>query len=133
MAYKFLDHTADIKLEVISSTKEGLFNEITKALADYLTGGKKIIQSTSREVQISGRDIQELIYKFIDEIIYLIDAERFVASSASVKIVNGLIKGTLKGDSIDAYKIQGVKAATYAEMDIQQTKKGWKASVVIDV
>ena len=79
-----------------------------------------------------------MLYLFIDEIIFLYDAENFIPSSAKAKVSKKgkarSLKASISGDSTKKYRnLDHVKAATYSEMYIKKTKSCWEAQAVVDV
>ena len=86
-------------------------------------------------IKIKGKDNEEILYKFIDELIYLLDAKNFIVAKVKVKIKNNNLEAEVYGDNASKYKdLDHIKAATYSEMYIKQKKdKTWEAQVVLDV
>ena len=138
MKYKFLEHTADIKFQISGKTINEIFENSVLAVAEYVSRGKKIKTVKGKVVNVSGNDLESLFYNFLDELVYLIDAENFVAAKAKVTIFGYNLKAELFGDSTNNYKdLDHIKAATYAEMYIRKVKFGseeaWEAQAVLDV
>ena len=132
--FEFLEHTADIKIKIYGKNVCQIFENSALAFSNYIARGGKIKSKVEKEIQIQGTDIEQLLYKFLDELIYLLDADKFVVSKAKVQIVDNKLTALLEGDSALNYKdLDHVKAATYAEMYIKQDLKGWEAQVVLDV
>jgi SHS2 domain-containing protein len=127
-----LEHTADIKFKVSGVTLNEIFENSVLALASYLSD-KKVIPKKARTISVSGTDNESLLNHFLDEILYLIDAEHFITSKAEVKVMGYNLKAELYGDDSKNYKINQVKAATYAEMEIKKLKSRFEAIFVIDV
>lgn len=138
MKYKFLEHTADMKFIVHGKDLKTIFENSVLALSEYLSKGEKVEESITKRFKIFGRDYEELLYNFIDEIIYFLDAENFVAANAKVKLEKKKDKIELRaivfGDQAKNYKnLEGVKSATYSEMYIKKKMGKWEAQVVVDV
>ena|SRR5208283_677853 len=137
MKYKFLEHTADIKFKVFGESIEEIFENSVLAVSDFMTKGKKIDKNLKKEIEISGRDYEKIFYLFIDELIFLLDTQGFIASSAKIKISkkrNIILKAVLLGGNAKKYKhLDSIKSATYSEMYIKKTKTGWEAQAVVDV
>lgn len=134
MKYNFLEHTADIKIKSYGKSLNQAVENLVLAISSYLGKGKNIKSMQKKIVEIEGGDEKNLIYKLIDEIIFLLDAENFIVSKAKIKIVGDKLKVEFSGDDSTKYKSLGhIKAATYAEMEIEQTKKGWEVQAVVDV
>ena len=135
MEYKFLEHTADIKFQSYGKTINEVFENSVLAVAEYVSRGKKIKTVKGKVVNVSGNDLESLFYNFLDELIYLIDAENFLTVKAKVTILGYNLKAELFGDSTKNYKdLDHIKAATYAEMYIKKLPdENWEAQAVMDV
>ncbi len=134
MKYEFLEHTGDIKFKTYGKTLNEVFENSILAVAEYISRGKKIKSAKGRVIDVSGEDLESLFYNFLDEIIYLIDAEDFVSTKAKIITRGFNLHAELFGDNASNYEnLDHIKAATYAEMHIKKTDKGWEAQAVLDV
>lgn len=135
MSFEFLDHTADISFRATGRTLPEAFESAVLAFAKYVSNGHKIVENKERVVRISGMDIENLLYTFLDELIYLFDAEGFLAVRAVLRINGNDLEGTLFGDDSENYKgLRHVKSATYADMLIRNNgPEGWELKAVLDV
>ncbi|MEK6928732.1 MAG: archease [Nanoarchaeota archaeon] len=133
MKFKFLEHTADIKFQAYGKTLQDIFENSVLALISYMAGEKKVDSSRGKVIEVKGIDMGSLLYNFLDEIIYLVDAEDFITAKVKVTLRGNNLKAELYGDKASKYEINQVKAATYSEMEIKKTKDGWEAKVVLDV
>ena len=132
--FRFLEHTADIKFKAYGKTLNEAFENVILAVSDYLGKGNNIEAVKRKKIKVEGDDEKSLLYNFVDELIYLVDAERFIVSGGKVKIKDGKLEGELWGDDVKNYKgLDHIKAATYAEMEIKKEKKGWMIQCVVDV
>lgn len=137
--FEFMPHTADIKFRLHGSTIDELFEHCALAVSHVFSRGKKIKPIKKKEFAVSGEDYESLLYNFIDELIYLLDAESFILCRVDVKIFDSLnmkkINATVYGDDAKHYTdIDQIKSPTYAEMYVKQKKdKTWEAQVVVDV
>ena len=134
MKYEFLEHTADIKFRTYGESLEEAFANVIGAFSDFVSGGKKVKPVKGKVVNVFGRDKESLLYNFIDELIYLLDAEKFVVGKGTVFFRGNNLRAELFGDDAINYKgLENVKAATYAEMEIKQVGKNWIITTVVDV
>ena len=136
--YKFLEHTADIKFRAYGKNINEIFENCALAVSHLFGRGRKIKSIKIKKVKLECQDNESLLYNFLDELIYLLDAENFVVSRAKVKIKEDgkkKLEAGIYGDDASNYKdLDQIKAATYAEMYIKQKSKGnWEAQVVLDV
>jgi SHS2 domain-containing protein len=134
MKYKFMKHTADIKFKAYGKTMNEAFCNVILAMSDYFGKGNNIEAVKRKKIKVEGDDAKSLLYNFLDELIYLVDAERFVVAGGKVKIKNGNLVGELWGDDVKNYKgLDHVKAATYSEMFVGKKKGKWEIVAVVDV
>jgi SHS2 domain-containing protein len=136
---KFLDHTADIKFQSFGKTIEESFVNASEALKRSIVGEEDIKSKMRKDVEISANSIDNLIYKFLEEFLFLLDAEDFIFSKIEkIKIDEKKfkLKMEIKGDLSSNYKISNeVKAVTYNEMFVKFDEKtqNWICQVVLDV
>jgi len=133
--FEFLEHTADIKVRVYGKKLEEVFENAALAVSSYIAKNKKVKVKIKKKILIESKNNDELLYRFIDELLFLLDAENFIAFRAKVKIKEGKLEALIEGDDTRKYKgFNHVKAATYAEMYVKQLDNGkWEAQFVIDV
>lgn len=133
--FEFLEHTADIKFKVYGKSLEDIFENCALAVSHIISRGRKIKAVKKKEFTVSGKNNESLLCNFIDELIYLLDAENFVFSKADVKVLEDKLNVVVYGDDTSHYSdLDSIKAATYAEMYVREVKKGkWEAQVVVDV
>lgn len=132
--FEFLEHTADIKLKLYGSTLQEIFENAILAVADYMSEGKRIESRKGKVIDVKGDDENSLLCNFIDELLYLVDAEYFIATKGAVFLRGNNLHAELYGDDTRKYVLKHIKAATYAEMLIKKSQKyGWVAQLVLDV
>jgi SHS2 domain-containing protein len=131
--FTFIEHTADIKIKIVGGTLDELFQNVVLAFASYTNAGNPIKSKRGKVVEVQGTDTLSLLYNFIDELIYLVDAEHFAPAKASILLRGNNLKAEIFGDDTKNYHLTHVKAATYADMEIKKTKSGWEAIIVLDV
>jgi len=131
--FKELSHTADIKYKITASSLSEIFENTALAVSSYVAGKKKLSKEQKIPINLSADNIESLLYKFIDELLFFIDAKNFVVSDAKLVVENNAISGYLFGDSTLNKKLNHIKSATYAEMYIKNKGKIWDAQIVLDV
>lgn len=135
MKFKFLEHTADIKFKAFGKDIEEVFNNSALALKEIICGKMRIEKKKEKTIKIKGRDFESLLYNFLEQIIYLLDADNFLISKIKeIKIKNFGLKAVIAGDKASNYKFtNNVKAVTYNEMFVKKEKGKWISQAVIDV
>ena len=132
--FEFLEHTADIKFRAFGKDVEEVFKNVVLAISDIISREQKINSKNKKQIEVEGHDKESLLYNFIEELLYLTEAENFLVSKADVKISDNKLKAMLLGDSTLNYSnLDHIKSPTYHEMYVKKTKNGWEAQVVVDV
>lgn len=129
MEYRYLEHTTDAFIEVTANTLEEAFENAGISVVDTIVDIKSAEEKTERKVEVSGKDLNYLLYNWLEEIIILTITEGFVTKRFSVKLEknNGYkLVATLNGEEIDFekhhFKVE-IKAPTFHLMEIKQDKQ----------
>lgn len=135
MSYRFLEHTADVKFRAEGSNLNEMFISAVDALNDTIRGDIKILEQEEKSFEVEGSDNEGLLYNFLEEFLYLLDAEEFLVSRIkSIEIGEDKINCVVVGDKADNYKFTNdVKAVTYSEMFVREKDGGFECQVVLDV
>lgn len=134
--YRFLDHTADVKFQAFGATLEEVFTNAALAMASLMCQ-EKVSSRSSIRMHVEGRDLESLLYNFLEEFLVLFDSRNFLlARVEAVEIDNRELKleAEAVGDRAGDYEIYlGIKAVTYSDMFVRQENNAWVAQVVLDV
>jgi SHS2 domain-containing protein len=138
MKYKFLNHTADAKFQANGKTIEECFLNSAYALKELMIGDTKVKNIIQKDILIKAKNKEALLYSFLEEFLFLLDAEKFIFSDIKkIKISKKKeyeLKAMIYGDESINYKFSNsVKAITYNEMIIKKEKNIWIAKVVLDL
>jgi SHS2 domain-containing protein len=135
MKFKFLEHTADMKFQAYGKTIEEAFENAAYALKEVMYGKLKIKEKIKKKIEVSGKDNESLLYDFLEEFLYLLDAEDFLLSGIkSIKMKDKKLTAEIIGDKGENYQFtNNVKAITYNQMFVKQKEGKWLAQVVVDV
>lgn len=141
MSYNILDHTADVKFEVIGSSLEETFEVAGQALMEMMTEISKVEAKEKRSVTVTGEDLYALLYEWLEALIVMFDADGLVFSKFKVHKIalndtEWYLTGEVWGEVFNIEKHpQGteVKAITYAEMQIQQKESHVRLQFVLDI
>ncbi|MEI8349803.1 MAG: archease [Candidatus Omnitrophota bacterium] len=138
--YELLEHTADVRVRVHGKTLELLFKHAAIALFDLLVNYKPKRKKT-REISLEAETLEELFVNWLNELISIFYAYKFLPSDYNIIIVDAEHRKTMhasvKGEFFNPYdnkKInQEIKAATYHNLKIEKDKKGYRAEIIFDV
>jgi len=137
-----LDHTADIMIEGIGETLEEAFEAIALALVSVMVDMKSIKNKyrLSGEVKTESRDLEDLLVDFLNKLIFLKDAKKFIFNDIGVRIKeegNSLVaKFELKGDYYTGGEYEfsiDVKGASYSAAKVEKVGDRYICRCVVDV
>lgn len=101
---------------------------------------EKIERREKREIQISSDSVDMLLFNLLQEVIFFKDAEQLLLriGDAGIGYEDGLylLKASGWGERIDSDRhelIVDVKAVTLHMFKVEQTPRGWEATVVLDI
>jgi SHS2 domain-containing protein len=139
MKFQFLEHTADLKVNAFGRTIEKAFINSALALKEATAEKVRVKPAIKKEISVKGKDLDALLYNFLEEFIYLIDAEDFLLSKINKLSIthnkNGFtLASTISGDKASSHKFTNdVKAITYNEMFVKKAKDKFIIQFVLDV
>jgi len=130
---------ADLAFEATGKDLNDLFTNAAMAMLTSQADVKTVTAKITKKVVLENEDVSQLLFDFLSEIIYFKDAEQFVFKTVKVAVTkNAVYKlvADLKGEKIDQKKHKlgnDLKAVTYHEFKVEQTPKGWRCQVVVDI
>lgn len=137
--YEFLEHTADAKIRAYGKTLEEAFSNVAEATIAVMTDVEKIKEQEERKIKISSQTMKSLLYDFLEELLFLLDTEGFIMKRVKkmnmIKMKKNIeLECEILGDYARNYEIHStIKAITYSEMEIKQTKEGTMIQIVHDI
>lgn len=141
-AYRYLDHTSDLGMEIYGSTLPELFANAARAVFENILNLEAVEQVTSRQIQLSGPTCEELFLNWLRELLFQFATDFFVVKTVpSVAISNPsgsyyTLTATVQGEQFDRRRHQvkiEIKTPTYHKFRIIQDSTGYRATVIFDV
>jgi len=143
MLYRYLEDitVADTAFEAEGKTLDELFNSAALATTNVMVRNLESVQAKiERQVVIQAEDLEQLLYKFLQEIVYYKDAQLLLFSRYDVKVESSKgqyrVKAKFYGEKLNMKKhdlIVDVKAVTMHKFEVKQIPNGWRAVVVLDI
>src|SRR5438128_1420079 len=134
--YRLTPHASEIGLAAWGDTLAEAFEEAARALVAVTFDPRTIRIRETREVAVQADRPDRLLVRFLNELVYSIDAQGFVAARAHVELTDGGLKARLRGRVADSFrpKRRGpqVKAATYHGLEIDPGPP-WRVRVIVDI
>jgi SHS2 domain-containing protein len=127
--YRFVDHTAELEVELEADSPEGVLVEALRAFAEL--AGEADGELVEHPVDIAASDPPALLAAWFDELLFLADAERLVPESAEVSVSGSRATGLVRARRGEPRPL--VKAVTLHRLRFRPEDGVWRARVVLDV
>ncbi len=134
--FEAFEHTADVGLKIYGKDFKELFHNAANGLFSFITDLKKVKAHINREISLKEDNIDELLISWLNELIFQFSAHNFIPKKIKINnITSNIISAELIGEKIDLSRhkiLSEIKAATYHELEIKDTKGGLEAKVILD-
>lgn len=129
--YRWVDHTAEVELEIEAASEREVLEAALRALAELLgvveSGGPE-----RRSLELSAADRPALLASWIEELAFLAESEGFVATYVvELDLQTGALEATVAGVLGEPPPL--VKAVTYHRLAFEPSGAGYVARVILDV
>jgi len=140
--FRFLEHTADVRVHAFGKTMESAFEQTAYGLMATITPNlEKISLEIEKEIKIAAEDIEALLFDFLSEFLFIFDVEELVFKEIKVKSIRSIdngyeLKAILKGEVFNRDKHEigtEVKAITYSFLEIQEGDDKVEIKMVFDI
>ncbi len=146
--FRFLPHMADIGFLARGTDLTELFANAAAAMCEYGWELKNVKPAENIDLRVRAATLEDLLFSWLSEILFLTDAEQWVFRSFDVDKVeqppaagaegtrSWEIVGRAHGERFEPGRHRSrtyIKAVTYHQLSVQQTPDGWQATVYLDV
>lgn len=139
--YKFLEDIAiaDIAYEAYGKNLNELFENAAIAIFELSAEIKTIDEKQKLEFELENEKMDNLLYDFLSEILFLKDSKYMVFKKVKVFVKEGKpnkLKAVLHGDTINPKKQRlenDIKAVTMHMFELKKEKSGYRARIVVDI
>jgi SHS2 domain-containing protein len=126
MSYRYLEHATDALIEVKAPTLEEAFVVAARSVVETILDIGSVEEKKTRSLHVAGKDLNYLLYNWLEEMIILTITEGFATRSVKIRIEKNseyMIHADLSGEDIDVkkhhFKVE-IKAPTFHLMEINQ-------------
>ena len=135
--YQPIDHTGDLGMLVFGAGLHELFAHAAWGLFDLMTDAERIESRISRGLTVEAIDLEDLMVRWLGELLYAYDTDRFLTVSAVFQTLEPTrLRATLRGEPFDAARHPidtEIKAVTYHQIAVERLDTGWQARVIFDI
>ena len=135
--YLILDHPADLGIEARGKTLSEAFEQAACGLTSVIIDPDTIRPEESRPVRIEAGDRQQLLVRWLTEVLYLYDGLKFAPRDFKIeRLSSHLLEAQVRGESFDRRRHTvrlDVKAVTYHQIEIRRRSSLYCLQVFLDI
>ncbi len=132
---------ADVAFDAWGASLDELFSAAADATTNAMAADLEAIRDRERRTVVLEEESADLLlYRFLEELVFLKDTEGLLLRVPVVRISarDGAwrLEAEARGEALDAGRhrpLTDVKAVTLHRLRVARTARGWEASVVLDV
>ena len=126
MSYKYLEHSTDAFIEVRAKNLEEAFSVAGKSVVETIIDSNNIQEIEEKNIKVKGRNLLNLLYNWLEEIVTITIADGFAIRNFSVIIKKNKeyqIISNISGEKLDIkkhnFKVE-IKSPTFHLMEIEE-------------
>ena len=126
MSYKYLEHSTDAFIEVRAKNLEEAFSVAGKSVVETIIDLKNIQEIEEKNIYVKGRNLLNLLYNWLEEIVTITITDGFAIGNFSVNIKKNAeyeIVSKISGEKLDLkkhnFKVE-IKSPTFHLMEIKE-------------
>jgi len=135
--YRILDHPADLGIEARGKTLAEAFEQAARGLISVIVDPDSVRPVESRSVVIEAGDRQQLLVRWLTEVLYLYDGLKFSPRDFRIgRLSPRLLEAQVRGEPFDRLRHTvrlDVKAITYHQLEIRRRGSSHWLQVFLDI
>jgi SHS2 domain-containing protein len=132
VGFREISHTADWELEVWAPDLGSLLEQAARGMYHLTELKLSSHPRLTRKFEISFLEPETLLIDFLTELIYLTESEELAFDEFNFQFDGDQLIALVNGAKIDSLSKE-IKAATYHNLDIRESRDGLVANIVFDV
>jgi SHS2 domain-containing protein len=130
--FRWVDHTAEVELEIEAGDEREVFADALTALAELLGADTGAPTPERRRVTATAPDRATQLAAWLEELVFLAETDGFVATRLEeLDLGEGNALSTVAGTLGEPPPL--IKGVTYHCLAFEPTARGYRAAVVFDV
>jgi SHS2 domain-containing protein len=135
--FRILEHPSDVGIEAFGLSLKEAFEYAALGLTSIIVDPTSVASSEQRFVSLMGSDPENLLVRWLSEIIYLYDGKDYLLSDVRInRLTQRELDATLMGETVieSKHKLRmDVKAITYHQLKVDQKPEGVVLRVFLDI
>ncbi len=131
--YEEIEHTADMAMRAYGRDMKELFANAAYGMFSLMADLSSITPAVHRRVHLQAPDQEALLVDWLNELLYLHEAEGEVYCSFDIQALSPTeLSATVEGEKTEAVT-KVIKAATFHDLEIARTEDGYAATITFDI
>jgi len=134
--YELINHTADLGIAVKGESLSDLFKTAASAMLSQMLNLDDIKEDTSRSIQVQGENLEDLLVRWLNELLFLVSSGYISKNFDIEKITSHLISAKVYGEKINLARHPlniEIKATTYHQLEVKKSNSHWQTMIIFDV
>jgi SHS2 domain-containing protein len=133
-----LDHTADLGMQVVAETREGLFKRAALGMFALMweswppaASGHRVEE---RRLEVRADVIDTLLARWLQELLYLYDGHSLVPVEVELgSVADTRLAARVGLTPAGSPPVRELKGVTYHGLEVERAGDGWRAQVIFDI
>jgi len=135
--FEVIDHTADVGIVAYGNRVEEVFLNAADGVFSLIADLGKVDEETSQHIAVDAPDQEELLVAWINELLYLFDAENLIFSRFKIiELGKTQLKAIAYGEQVDPDRHDlraQVRAATSHRLKLKKEGNAFSAQLILDL
>lgn len=128
-----IEHTADLALRACGEDLRALFQNAALGMLSLVGGDISSDEIIREHIELSAPDWEMLLYDWLGTLLHHIEDRSMVCTNVAVHRVQDLSLSAEVTGSPGYHFAKHIKAVTFHDLAIRQSKGGYEATIVFDV
>jgi SHS2 domain-containing protein len=138
MDFKYLEHTADAEFVAYGRTPDEASANAARAMFGLVVEPSKVRPTEVREISLTSGSLEDLLFDWLSELLYLSEVDRLVFSKFEVKITKNndySLNAKAYGEQVSPRHevFLHIKAVTYHDLRVEKRNNVYEAQVLLDI
>jgi SHS2 domain-containing protein len=138
MDFRYLEHTADAEFVAYGKTVDEAFVNAARAMFGLMVDFSRVRPDEAREVSLTAGSLEDLLYDWLSELLFMNEVDRLVFSKFEVKITKDgdyRLEAKACGETISPRHeiFLHIKAVTYHDLRVESRNNVYEAQVLLDI
>lgn len=136
-SFAILEHPSDLGIEAQGTSLAEAYQNAARGLVSVILDLSMVETREQKQISLSGSDHEQLLIRWLSEILYLYDGQGFVCKEFVIhNLTPSLLNATVRGEMFNSGKhttYMDVKAVTYHQLVVREDERGGLVRVFLDI